>query len=132
MWKYTLMFNIPLGSTTTANIVAEYNTFVTPKPGAGGAGVRWVAGRDSTFRKNVVNGLNGITPFDTWPDHANQPAPYGIRDNHVLATGTVSTNGVVLDPSNSIFASMEAYQAYLSQNPELYGSDIDIDDFWKE
>ena len=132
MWKYTLMFNIPLGSTTTANIVAEYNTFVTPQPGAGGAGVRWVAGRDSTFRKNVVNGLNGITPFDTWPDNANQPAPYGIRDNHVLTAGTVSTNGVVLDPSNTIFGSIEAYQTYLDQNPGLYGSDIDTDDFWSE
>lgn len=130
MWKYTLMFNIPLGSPATKNIVVEYNTFYAPKRGAGGAAVRWVAGGDSTFRRNVINSIGLVTPIDTWPGHAAQPYPYGIRDNHILADpgSSIATNGSVLDESNQIFRSQREYDAYRLGLTGQFGSDIDTSD----
>ena len=129
IWKYALMFNIPLSRTTTQNIVVEYNTFFAPKPGQGGAAVRWVAGVNSTFRRNLIDSIGLVTPIDTWDPHANQPEPYGIRDNHILANpgSGIATNGVVLHESNRVFRSHSAYADFLADNPELHGSDIDTE-----
>lgn len=135
MWKYSLMLN-----GTQENNIVEYNTFISPKTGAGGAGVRWMAQTNGIFRKNVVRSISAtgqqlVVPFDTWDSHANKAHPYGIRDNHVLAVSGagLATNGVVLHSSNLRFTSNAAYDSYLASNPGigLYGSDITPQNFWQ-
>ncbi len=134
LWKYALMLN----GEHHYNVV-EYNTFYPPKAGAGGAGVRWLAQEGGVFRKNLVqaidqNGKQLVVPFDTWDPHANKPAPYGIRDNHIVKVpgAGVSTNGVILHSSNAIYDGLAAYQSFLQNNPGigLYGSDITPENFW--
>ena len=137
MWKYALMLN----GTQTNNTI-EYNTFYAPKPGAGGAAIRWMAHQNGIFRKNLVRSICNqgnqlVVPFDTWDSHANKGAPYGIRDNHILRENgnlaTVATNGVSLDNSNSVFTGLAQYQQFLAANPGigLYGSDITKENFWQ-
>ena len=138
MWKYAFMLN-----NNQVNNVVEYNTFYAPKQGAGGAGVRWWATEGGIFRKNLVRSIGDqgqelVVPFDTRHNFANKPEPYGIRDNHILRPSgdhtNVSTQGVVLHPSNKVFHSISAYQQYLKDNPEIgqYGSDITRENFWVE
>lgn len=136
MWKYALMLNLGGGQGTVSNnIVAEYNTFYAPKRGAGGAAVRWVPGTNARFSRNVIRCIGLVTPFDTWSQFANQTAPNGIRDNHILVEqgdSIVAFNRATLDASNLIFHTVETHQQYLTSNPHvgLFGSDIDRNTFW--
>ncbi len=135
IWKYGLMLNYSLSDGDKAeNIVVENNTFYAPKIGRGGAAVRWVAGPDAIFRKNVVNGIGLEFPIDTYDGHANRPEPYGIRDNHILREEgkLVVHNGAELNETNQRFYSQNEYETFLDQNPhlELYGSDIDTNDLF--
>lgn len=137
MWKHALMINV---QETGRNIVVEYNTIYAPKQGAGGAAVRWTPGRRAIFRKNLILSVDNqrqklTAPFDTWNEVANQPEPYGIRDNHIIAdTGgrLVAYDKARLHPSNRVFPSLDEYHQFLQQNPGVgqYGSDIDTTSFF--
>lgn len=137
MWKYTLMLNLQ-GS--NEGIVVEYNTFYAPREGAGGAAIRWTPGSNAIFRRNLIRSIDPgnqrlVVPFETWQPIADQPFPYGIRDNHIIAdTGSesvVAYDRARLDSSNRLFRSNQAYELFLRENPGigLYGSDIDTSTF---
>jgi len=123
--KFGLIINSRLEWTSGA--VAEYNTFIAPKNGQGGAGVRWFAGDKNKFNKNLMISREGIINIATSDEHAKQPDPYGVRDNHLI--GTEKHRG--LYDSNIHFADVEEYEKYLVDNGiKKYGSNIEINDFW--
>jgi hypothetical protein len=138
IWKFALIINSLLS--LSENIVAEWNTFIAPRTGAGGAAVRWLAGTDNMFNKNLLDTHTGIPGLDGYPQHVNQPDPYGVRDNHYVGSGDMYTGGDVnLHPSNLKFETWEEYDTYLSENKDslvtnadgAYGSDIDTANFWQ-
>jgi hypothetical protein len=92
--------------------------------------VRWLAGTNNIFRKNLLNTETGIPGIAGWTQHLNQPDPYGVRDNHKVGIGDLCTT-TLDDPTNLDFENFDEYTAYLTENEtDPYGSDLDIENFW--
>jgi hypothetical protein len=139
IWKYALMLN-KKAEYASDNMRVEYNTFIAPRSGNGGAAVFWrpSGGKNNYFRKNVVNSHSHegrtslVIPFHTAKDQL-----YGIRDNHILVPADKNITWPYdiqssLPKDNRIFNTMSAYSTFLKNNPNigLYGSDIDVKNFW--
>jgi hypothetical protein len=126
IWKFALIIN---SEGNTANGVCEWNTFIGPRPGNGGAAVRWLGGEKNKFNKNLLYTVSGIASIASYDKSANQPAPYGVRDNHMVGAGT--PYGVKLNESNYHFKDQAEYKAFcVAKKIEKYGSDIDPKTFW--
>jgi hypothetical protein len=144
IWKYALMLN-KKEKYASNNMIVEYNTLIAPRTGNGGAGVFWrpQGGKNNVFRKNVINShsydgrTSLVTPIHTELEQLTVSGPYGIRDNHILVPAgknIVFPSNIQnsLHSSNRIFNTMNAYSKFLNDNPNigLYGSDIDLKNFW--
>lgn len=135
MSKFCLIIN---AEELTHDVVCEWNTFIAPKNGNGGAAVRWLGGENNKFNKNLIitylhddtssHRISGIASYDVC---ANQEEPYGIRDNHFYGLANMFYGLSSYYPSNLGFSSAEEYATYLEENDiEKYGSNIDTSDFW--
>jgi hypothetical protein len=126
IWKFALIVNASIEG--TSHLVCEWNTFIGPKPGNGGAAVRWLGGTKNIFTKNLIISKEGVSSIATYDAHANQPVPYGVRDNHLVGSSPYRD---ILDSSNIQFQNMTGYLTYLAENNmDKYGSDIDPQNFW--
>jgi len=121
MGKFGLICN----GTEETGVVVEWNTFISPNQGRGGAAVRWLAGENNQFRKNLLivgPGTSGVATYDVF---ANQEAPYGIRDNHAYGEGSMFYGIGSWAESNLFFNDASAYETYLSEEGlTAYGSDL--------
>lgn len=120
--KFNLIINSSRGATT--GIEAEWNTFLPPESGVGGASSQWYPGDHARMHHNLIGSRSGVSGIASGDGVANEPAPYGIRDNHFF--GPSPFYGVSKYPaSNRVFASLEAYEQYLATTPGAvrYGSD---------
>jgi hypothetical protein len=127
IWKFGLIFNGTVDG--THDVVCEWNTILGPRPGNGGAAVRWLGGKNNKFNKNLVYANSGVALMESFNGHANQEAPYGVRDNHYVgAAGFYSFTPLA---SNLKFTTESDYELYLTSNGiKRYGSDIDPENFW--
>lgn len=140
-WKST--FAIRAGwDHPPANMVIEYNTIVSPPRDLAGNGVlHHDPPKQTIVRYNVIDGSmqgrsRGKTPVvgSRFEEHLSQPAPYGIRDNHLIRhdpgepviwpTGQSAT----LVSLNVVYNTFDDYLGDVDREP--WGSDIDPDDFW--
>lgn len=133
IWKFALIVNSYLSK--SENFVAEYNTFIAPRQGNGGAAVRWHAGTDNKLRRNLFDVSTGLLAVAGHILHQNQTAPYGMRDNHKVGSGPLCYDvDQMTQPeyNNLEFSNFDEYGSYLSSNPSIgqYGSDIDPENFW--
>lgn len=107
------------------DIVCEWNTFVSPLAGNGGASIYWVVADRNICSKNLIISttvISGIASFDVC---ANKPAPYGVRDNHFYGPGNMFYGFSPSATDNISFVNEAAYDAYLQANGRTpYGSDI--------
>jgi len=128
-WKFCLIINSLID--LQDNVICEWNTFVSPKrSSAGGTSVRWLGGTNNIYRKNLIDSWAGLPGIDTYNEHANQPEPYGIRDN--IEFGPNIHCALCKSGDNLDFATKDEYLQYIADNGlEEYGSDLDIDNFWK-
>jgi len=127
-WKFSFIVNSLIDQ--QSNVVCEWNTFVSPKKSsAGGTSVRWLGGTNNIYRKNLIDSWAGLPGIDTYDAHANQPEPYGIRDN--IEYGPNIHCAKCKSKDNLDFKTKEEYLNYISDNGlEEYGSDLDINNFW--
>jgi len=118
-------FGLICNGTEESGVVVEWNTFISPHEGRGGAAVRWLAGENNRFNKNLLivgPGTSGVATYDVF---ANQEAPYGIRDNHAYGVGSLFYGIGSWADDNLKFADEVAYEAFLEeQGMEAYGSDL--------
>lgn len=131
--KFALIINNPLGNPTPSpGMIVEWNTFVSPQTGQGGAAVRWYAGLETMFRYNLINTETGLSGMDGWSDFLNQDEPYGVYENHEYGSAVIC-NQSLDDPTNLDFDDFESFQAYLFEHDlDPYGSDLDTENFWTE
>jgi len=127
-WKFCLIVNSLLN--LQSNVTCEWNTFVSPKKSsAGGTSVRWLGGTKNIYSKNLIDSWAGLPGIDTYNKHANQPEPYGIRDN--IEYGPNIHCALCSSGDNLDFKTKEEYLAYIEKNNlEEYGSDLFIENFW--
>lgn len=113
-------------STGTDN-VAEWNTFIGPQSGGGGAAVYWNVGANSAFRYNLMivkeTGVSGLHVYD---GALNEGEPYGVRDNHFLVAGGMFYPGDTTPPSSNVqYTSNTAFLADLNSGAiTRFGSDL--------
>ena len=146
-WKFCWITNAGWASASTG-LIAEHNTFRTPKSGLGGGGVYWNTPDDSIFRSNLVDRTNkgdafftGVTLMASTStnirDHLQLNEPAGIHYNHFVKKASGESFSYPdypadLKPSNTIFSTWSAYNSYITSNPGNYvGSDIDETNFFE-
>ncbi len=121
--KFGLILNGSLDG--THDTLAEWNTFVAPTGGSGGAAVRWLGGSRNRFNKNLIITGPDISGIATYDEHASQPEPYGIRDNHFYGEGNMFFGIGSWHESNIGFSDQASYLAYLAAHDiASYGSDL--------
>ena len=132
IWKFALILNSTMANAT--NTIVEWNTFIGPLPGKGGATIRWLAGTDNKFNKNLTYTVSGISCMESYDAFTYQSSPYGVRDNHWVGAGTPYRITGLFDSTsyNNIQLTDEtAYISYLTTEAiDRYGSDIDTSNYW--
>jgi hypothetical protein len=146
-WKFCWITNAGWDS-HSRNLIMEYNTFIAPQTGAGGAAIYFNAPQKSIFRYNLIDGTDcgtqsgvcGITSrggAGNMQDHFQQVEPYGIRQNHIIRgqpgsdiTGSNQKAEEYAPQCNLIFETYHDYLKYLEKNVPV-GSDINTANFWE-
>lgn len=107
------------------DIVCEWNTFVSPLAGNGGASIYWVVTDRNICSKNLIISTTSISGIASFNVCANLPEPYGVRDNHFYGPGNPFYGFTPTATDNLRFNNQAAYEDYLEQNQlEPYGSDL--------